>query len=81
MQYSQIVWAAICGTLLFAEPLDTPTLTGAAIVIASGTYIVLRESGATISLTRPVLNARARIEGGFVPQLLRARRDSPGPGK
>jgi len=74
MQYSQIVWAALYGTLIFAEPLDAPTLAGAAIVIASGTYIVLRESGATISLTRPVLGSRARLEGGIVPQLLRTSR-------
>lgn len=69
MQYSQIVWAALYGRLLFGETLDAPTLIGASVVIASGVYIVLRESGAQISLNRPVLSTRTRMETGVIPRL------------
>jgi len=60
MQYSQIVWATLFGMLFFAEVPDRATLIGAAIVIASGLYIVLREGRQGASETRPVLAARTR---------------------
>lgn len=44
MQYSQIIWAVVYGTLFFGETPDVMTLVGAGIVIASGIYIVLREA-------------------------------------
>jgi S-adenosylmethionine uptake transporter len=44
MQYSQIIWAVVFGTLFFAETPDMMTLVGAAIVISSGVYIVWREA-------------------------------------
>lgn len=53
MQYSQIVWAVVFGTLFFQEQPDAMTLLGAAIVIASGVYIVWRE-------------ARRKVEGAGV---------------
>lgn len=61
MQYSQIVWAAIFGFLLFDESLNLPTLVGSAIVIASGIYIVLREERGGGSSMTPVLRTRARL--------------------
>lgn len=61
MQYSQILWAAIFGTLLFDEALDTPTLIGSGIIIASGIYIVLREDRGGGSSTTPVLRTRTRV--------------------
>lgn len=55
MQYSQILWATVYGALFFDE-LPTPTtLIGAGLVIASGVYILLRESNARTSEIRPVL--------------------------
>lgn len=44
MQYSQIIWAVVYGMLFFGETPDGMTLVGAAIVIASGVYIVWREA-------------------------------------
>ena len=41
--YSQIVWAIILGYLVFANVPNRWTLAGAAIVIASGLYILYRE--------------------------------------
>lgn len=42
--YTQIVWATIMGFIVFGQFPDAPTLTGAAIVIASGIYVWWRES-------------------------------------
>lgn len=64
MQYSQIIWAALFGALLFDETLDMPTIVGAAIVIGSGIYIVAREGGGSGSATTPVLRTRTRFETG-----------------
>lgn len=60
MQYSQILWATVFGYLFFGEGLDTPTLIGSSIIIASGIYIVLREERGGTSSTTPVLRTRAR---------------------
>ena len=64
MQYSQIVWATLYGAWFFDETIDQPTLIGAAIIISSGLYIVLRESGAGNSANTPVLRTRSRHETG-----------------
>ena len=61
MQYSQILWALIFGALLFGEMPSGTTLIGAGIVIASGLYIVLRESRAGVSDNTPVLRSRSRV--------------------
>ncbi|MCJ8138457.1 DMT family transporter [Falsirhodobacter halotolerans] len=61
MQYSQIIWAALFGFLFFDEGVQTTTLLGAAVIIASGLYIVLREDN--VSSTKPVLRSRWRPEG------------------
>lgn len=63
MQYSQILWATAYGMLFFNETPDRATILGAGIIIASGLYIVLRESRSTDSTT-PVLRTRARFETG-----------------
>ena len=83
MQYSQIVWASVFGAALFGERLDGPTVLGAAIVIASGLYILFRESR-TAGSKRPTLNTRTRIGtpgsprvSGFVPPNLPDRADVP----
>lgn len=64
MQYSQIIWATFYGALFFGETLDAATLIGASIIIASGLYIVLRESRADASSKTPVLRTRSRHETG-----------------
>ena len=42
-QYSMIVWAVMFGYLVFADVPSSATLIGAAIIIAAGLYIFLRE--------------------------------------
>lgn len=64
MQYSQIIWATLFGMVLFDEVPDRWTLAGAAIIIASGLYIVLREGRGTSSDNTPVLRTRSRFETG-----------------
>lgn len=64
MQYSQILWATVFGLLFFNEKPDIGTAIGAAIIIGSGLYIVLRESRADASANTPVLRTRSRVETG-----------------
>lgn len=67
MQYSQILWAVLFGALLFDELPDMWTAVGAAVIIASGLYIVLRESRADVSANRPVQQTTPRV-GSVSPQ-------------
>jgi S-adenosylmethionine uptake transporter len=69
MQYSQIIWAALYGWLFFNETVDFYTAVGSAVIIASGIYIVLRESTPSISQNRPVLENRSRWEIGTLPRI------------
>lgn len=69
MQYSQILWAALYGSLLFAESADQTTWIGAAIIIASGLYIVAREAFGGQSVVSPVSKSRLRPETGTSPRL------------
>lgn len=64
MQYSQILWAALFGALFFDEIPDGGTIIGAAIVISSGLYIVLRESRSGQSDNTPVLRTKPRPDTG-----------------
>lgn len=61
MQYSQILWAAVYGFVFFDEGLDLYTGIGAIIIIASGLFIVFRESRGGTSVNTPVLRTRTRI--------------------
>ncbi len=69
MQYSQIIWATIYGTIFFHETHDLVTILGTGIIIASGIYIVLREDKAAVSINRPVLETRSRSDFGLTPRL------------
>ncbi|MEZ8006282.1 MAG: DMT family transporter [Amylibacter sp.] len=62
MQYSQIIWASIYGYFLFNEQINKSVIIGTTIIIASGLYIVLRESGSS-SANTPVLRTRSREMG------------------
>jgi S-adenosylmethionine uptake transporter len=70
MHYSQIVWAALYGSLFFNESVDGWTLAGTTVIILSGIYIVLREDSPTVSKNRPVLASPTRAETGIFPRLL-----------
>src|SRR5690606_38192717 len=49
MQYSQILWATLYGYVFFGETLKWNVAAGAGIIIASGLYIIFRESRSTAS--------------------------------
>ncbi|MBO9407437.1 DMT family transporter [Shimia sp. R9_1] len=68
MQYSQIIWAMIFGALFFGETPDVATLLGAAIIVASGLFIIAREAMGGNSEQTPVLRTRSR---GISPGSLR----------
>ena len=68
MQYSQIIWAILYGTLIFHDRPDATTLIGASIVIASGIYVVLRETRAGTSENQPVLDTNGRGETVTMPR-------------
>lgn len=59
-QYSQIIWAALFGALLFNEYPDWPTYLGTAVIMLSGIYILKREATSDVSSNAPVLNTRTR---------------------
>jgi drug/metabolite transporter (DMT)-like permease len=68
-QYSQILWATGYGVVFFAERPDTMVALGAGIVIASGIFIVWRESRANVSERNPVLRTpNARFDAGPSPR-------------
>jgi drug/metabolite transporter (DMT)-like permease len=69
MQYSQIIWASVFGYFFFDESIDQATAIGAGIIIASGMYIVLRESRSGTSKNTPVLRTRSRSETGTIPRV------------
>jgi S-adenosylmethionine uptake transporter len=69
MQYSQILWAVVYGYVFFGETLDGPTVVGAAIIIASGIYVVFREDRGSASSHRPVLFTRSRYVAGIYPRI------------
>jgi len=54
-QYSQILWATAYGAFFFAEKPDVYVGVGSAIIIASGIFVVWRESRQNVSARNPVL--------------------------
>ena len=68
-QYSQILWATLFGVLFFEELPDMWVGVGASIIIASGVFIVWRESLPSVSIRLPLLrNANPRYDTGPSPQ-------------
>jgi len=83
MQYSQIIWAALIGAVVFGETPDRFTWIGAGVIVLAGVYVVLRESLGGRSANTPVLRTRSRPETGTTPRIsamLRARADRVLPG-
>lgn len=79
MQYSQIIWATVYGWFLFGEGVDSYTLIGAGVIIASGVYIVARESKRKGTSQTPVLRTRSRGYGSsfrISPFLRRSDREN-----
>ena len=75
-QYSQIVWAAVFGALLFEEYPDWQTYAGTAVIVLSGIYILKREATGRVSRNKPVLMTRTRLghsTGLRVGSILRRR--------
>jgi len=68
MQYSQILWATGYGLVFFDETPDAYTAVGAAVIIASGLYILSREGRARTSGTRPISGSQVRAGIGAVPK-------------
>lgn len=79
MQYSQLIWATAFGAILFNETPDLWTAVGALIIVASGVYILLRESRSDASDTTPVLRGRGRPDTGTYGRLPRPQADPPKP--
>jgi drug/metabolite transporter (DMT)-like permease len=77
MQYSQILWASVYGYLIFGETVDGGTILGASVIIASGLYILMRESSSDASENTPVLRTRSRVgsPGGLRVGAFIRRRD------
>jgi len=69
MHYSQIIWAIIYGFFIFQEWPDAMTLIGSLVIIASGSYVVFRESRKKVSQNTPVLRNRSRADTGTVPRI------------
>ncbi|MDT1063589.1 DMT family transporter [Paracoccus sp. CPCC 101403] len=73
MQYSQMLWAIGYGWLFFDERPGLLTLGGAALIIGSGLFILMRE-GSGASRLRPVTEARLRGETVTAPRASLLRR-------
>lgn len=58
-QYSQIIWATIFGMAFFGEQPDGWVAVGASVIIASGVFVVWRESRSNASANTPVLRVRS----------------------
>ncbi|MCK0170938.1 DMT family transporter [Aliiroseovarius sp. S1123] len=68
-QYSQILWATAFGALFFDELPDMWVGIGAAVIIASGVFIVWRESRPSVSIRNPILrNPNPRYDAGPSPK-------------
>ncbi|NIZ11633.1 DMT family transporter [Pseudooceanicola sp. HF7] len=74
MQYSQIIWATVYGLIFFDQVPGPNVAAGAALIIASGLYIVLRESRQGRASNQPVLRTRNRIGTPGTPRAGRVMR-------
>jgi S-adenosylmethionine uptake transporter len=69
IQYSQILWAVPFGFFLFGDMPDRWVAAGAFLIIASGLFILWRETHDKVSDTQPTLRPRnARPDAGPSPR-------------
>ena len=68
MQYSQIIWAGIFGTMLFDEQMTWAFVLGAGLIVTSGLYIVQREWTKADSLQPVLSNGMFRPDSGLRPR-------------
>jgi len=83
-QYSQILWATLFGAVFFAEQPDAFVAAGSAVIIASGVFVVWRESRQNVSAQNPVLKTTSpRFDAGPQPVMRQnsssGQRDGEGP--
>ena len=64
-QYSQIIWATIFGMVFFGEQPDGWVAVGASIIIASGVFVVWRES--RVKRVRQYTGATRPVAAGPIP--------------
>ena len=70
MQYSQIIWAGIFGSVFFSQDISWAFVVGAFLIVSSGLYIVQREWTKAGSL-QPVLSIGTfRPDSGLRPRFL-----------
>lgn len=68
-QYSQIIWATMFGAIFFGERPDAYVALGAGVIIASGIFVVWRESRDNVSPRTPVLTTpNPRVDAGPSPR-------------
>lgn len=58
MQYSQLIWAIVYGSIFFAENVSTRQIVGASIIVASGLIILYRERKGPNSENKPTSSFR-----------------------
>ncbi len=58
MQYSQLIWAIIYGSIFFAENITLKQIIGASIIVASGLIILYRERKGPNSANKPTSSFR-----------------------
>jgi len=72
MQYSQMIWAVVFGTLWFDETIDRWVVVGTCIIVFSGLLFIWRELVASVK--QPVLRTRnLRMSSG--PQAIPSEAD------
>ena len=67
MDYSQKLWTALYGIVLFKEFHDRMTILGSAVIVLSGLDLLLRERRRKDSSQKPVLSTRSRMDIGITP--------------
>ena len=79
MQYSQIIWATLFGTLVFGESMDADTVLGAAVIIGAGLVILFAEGRGDTDVS-PVTRTRTPRETGLRASTMMRQRGAAGLG-
>jgi len=73
MQYSQIIWAGIFASTIFNDRMTWSFVLGAALIVASGLYIVRREWTKADSMQPVISNGTFRPDSGLRPRFAVSR--------